>query len=74
MMPEVNGFDVVTALNERADTAQIPIIAVTAKEVTDEERMQLGRCMTKVMNKTQFDPGVFAAEVRRAVTGRKPVG
>ena len=74
MMPEVNGFDVVTALNERAETARIPIIAVTAKEVTDEERTQLGRYMTNVVHKTQFDPGVFAAEVRRAVTGRKPVG
>ncbi|MHB1313824.1 MAG: response regulator transcription factor, partial [Gemmatimonadaceae bacterium] len=31
MMPEVNGFDVVEALNTQADTARIPIVVVTAK-------------------------------------------
>jgi PAS domain S-box-containing protein len=71
MMPEVNGFDVVTALNERADTARIPIIAVTAKEITAEDRAQLGRHTTNVIQKTEFNTEVFAAEVRRAVAGRK---
>jgi PAS domain S-box-containing protein len=71
MMPEVNGFDVVAALNERADTARIPIIAVTAKQITAEDRAQLSRYMTTVMEKTEFNPERFTAEVRRAVSGRR---
>jgi PAS domain S-box-containing protein len=71
MMPDVNGFDVVAALNERADTARIPIIAVTAKQITAEDRAQLSRYMTTVMEKTEFDPERFSAEVRRAVSGSK---
>jgi CheY-like chemotaxis protein len=71
MMPEVNGFDVVAALNGRADTARIPIIAVTAKQITAEDRAQLSRYMTTVMEKTGFDPERFTAEVRRAVSGRR---
>jgi CheY-like chemotaxis protein len=71
MMPEVNGFEVVAALNEHADTARIPIIAVTAKQITAEDRAQLGRYMTTVMEKTGFDPERFTAEVRRAVSGRR---
>jgi PAS domain S-box-containing protein len=71
MMPEVNGFGVVAALNERADTACIPIIAVTAKQITAEDRAQLSRYMTTVMEKTEFDPERFTAEVRRAVSGRR---
>jgi CheY-like chemotaxis protein len=71
MMPDVNGFDVVAALNERADTARIPIIAVTAKQITAEDRVQLSRYMTTVMEKTEFDPERFSAEVRRAVSGSK---
>jgi PAS domain S-box-containing protein len=71
MMPDVNGFDVVAALNERADTARIPIIAVTAKQITPEDRAQLSRYMATVMEKTDFDPERFTAEVRRAVSGSK---
>jgi CheY-like chemotaxis protein len=71
MMPDVNGFDVVAALHERADTARIPIIAVTAKQVAAGDRAQLSRYMTTVMEKTEFDPERFTAEVRRAVSGRR---
>ena len=69
VMPEVNGFDVVMALSERADTARIPILVLTAKQITAEDREQLGRYATTVIDKTQFDTGRFAAEIRRAVTG-----
>jgi CheY-like chemotaxis protein len=71
MMPDVNGFEVVAALNEQADTSGIPIIAVTAKQITAEDRAQLSRYMTTVMEKTEFDPERFTAEVRRAVSGRR---
>jgi len=74
MMPDVNGFDVVIALSERPDTAGIPIVAVTAKQITPEDREQLRRYMTTVMEKTHFDTDRFAAEVRRAVTGRRVGG
>ena len=40
MMPEVSGFDVVTALNENPETASIPILVVTAKHITPEDREQ----------------------------------
>ncbi len=33
MMPEVNGFDVVEALQRQTDTANIPILVVTAKQI-----------------------------------------
>ena len=34
MMPDASGFDVVAALNERPETARIPILVVTASRVT----------------------------------------
>jgi PAS domain S-box-containing protein len=71
MMPEVNGFDVVAALTERPATARIPIIAVTAGQITAEDRAQLDRYTTTVMEKTAFDAERFTAEVRRAVSGRR---
>ncbi|HEX7668725.1 MAG TPA: response regulator, partial [Polyangiaceae bacterium] len=71
MMPEVNGFDVVEALHDRPKTARIPILVVTAKQTTAEERAKLSGYVTTIMEKADFDVDRFAAEVRRAMSGRK---
>jgi CheY-like chemotaxis protein len=48
MMPEVNGFDVVLALKNRIDTARIPVLVVTSKEITTEDRSALNPQVTSV--------------------------
>jgi signal transduction histidine kinase/DNA-binding response OmpR family regulator len=73
MMPEVNGFDVVEALKDHPDTARIPIIVVTAKHVTAEDRAKLNGYVTNIMEKTGFDRYRFAAEVRRAISRHSAV-
>jgi CheY-like chemotaxis protein len=70
MMPEVSGFDVVAALNRQPDTAGIPILVVTAKHVTDEDRKRLNGYVMTIMEKADFDRERFVAEVRRAMAGR----
>ncbi|MFZ6741869.1 response regulator [Undibacterium sp. JH2W] len=70
MMPEINGFDVVEALKSDTVTASIPIIVLTAKQVTAEDRMRLNGDVKKVMEKSDFNHGRFIGEVRRAMTGR----
>jgi CheY-like chemotaxis protein len=71
MMPEVDGFDVVEALCERPDTARIPIVVVTAKSITTEERARLKGGVTSILGKAEFDGERFVAEVRRAMSGRR---
>ena len=73
MMPDVNGFDVVEALNEQPDTARIPILVVTAKQITAEDRAKLNGYVAAIMEKGDFDRDRFAAEVRRAMAGRAVV-
>jgi CheY-like chemotaxis protein len=73
MMPEVNGFDVVEALKKDADTARIPILVVTAKRITEEDRVKLSGYVTTIMEKANFDADHFMAEVRRAMSGRQVV-
>jgi CheY-like chemotaxis protein/nitrogen-specific signal transduction histidine kinase len=73
MMPEVNGFDVVQALNEHPDTARIPILVVTAKQIAAEDRVKLNRHVSVIMEKGAFDRNRFTAEVRRAMSGRQLV-
>jgi CheY-like chemotaxis protein len=70
MMPDVNGFEVVEALVENPATASIPVVVVTASEITDEDRDRLNGSVTAIMGKSGFDGQRFAAEVRRAMTGR----
>jgi PAS domain S-box-containing protein len=71
MMPEVNGFDVVKSLNEHPETARIPVLIVTAKHITHEDRAQLNGFVTAIMNKSDFEHDGFKAEVRRAMSGRR---
>jgi PAS domain S-box-containing protein len=71
LMPEVNGFDVVDALHENPGTATIPILVVTAKAITAEDRDKLNGFVSTILEKADFDGNRFALEVRRAMTNRQ---
>ena len=71
MMPDVNGFDVVEALQQRSETAVIPIIVVTANQITPEDRAKLNGFVATIMEKGEFDRARFTTEVRRAMSGRR---
>ena len=70
MMPEVDGFDVAEALNKHPDTARIPILVVTAKQITEEDRLRLNGYVSVIVEKSPFDTDRFIAEVHRAMSGR----
>jgi CheY-like chemotaxis protein len=70
MMPEVSGFDVVDALQRNIDTARIPVLVLTAKQITPQDRASLNRQAGKlisIVEKAGFDKQRFLAEVRRAL-------
>ncbi|MBC7605235.1 MAG: response regulator [Ramlibacter sp.] len=74
MMPEVSGFDVVAALQRDAETSRIPVLVVTAKQVTAQDRAMLNENVgtaIHVIEKTQFNNAGFLAEVRRALHNRE---
>ncbi|MDB4997893.1 MAG: sensor protein, partial [Myxococcaceae bacterium] len=71
LMPEVNGFEVVLALNKHAATARIPIVVVTGKELTADDRAKLTGYVAAIVEKGGFDGDHFIAEVRRAMSGRQ---
>jgi CheY-like chemotaxis protein len=73
LMPDVNGFEVVEALKLQADTGRIPILVVTAKDVTDEDRAKLNGFVISILEKADFDRDRFSAEIRRAMSGRQAV-
>jgi PAS domain S-box-containing protein len=70
LMPDLNGFDVALELHSHPDTAHIPILVLTAKQVTSEDRKRLQDCVAAILEKSSFDNAAFLAEVRRAMSGR----
>jgi PAS domain S-box-containing protein len=72
MMPDMNGFDVVDALSADPATAGVPVVIVTASQITAEERARLNGGVATVIGKAGFDGKRFVAEVRRAM-GRAPL-
>jgi CheY-like chemotaxis protein len=70
-MPEVNGFDVVSALQQQPATARIPVLVVTSKTLTPEDLGKLNGFVSTVLEKGDFNGDQFASEVRRAVSGRQ---
>ncbi len=76
MMPEMSGFEVVEMLKQRPDTAATPILVLTAKLLTAEDRRQLNRHVMQIMEKSEFNHGRFIGEVRRALVRRprRPAG
>jgi PAS domain S-box-containing protein len=73
VMPDVNGFNVVEALIQSPDTARIPILVVTASEITAEDRAKLNGSVAMIMEKADLDRERFTGEVRRAMSGRQGV-
>lgn len=67
MMPDVNGFDVIEVLKHDPETASIPILAVTAKTLTSDDRATLNSSIAAVLEKASFSHHRFASEVRRAL-------
>jgi CheY-like chemotaxis protein len=71
MMPDVSGFDVVEALKANDATVTIPIIVVTAKVLTAEDRAMLDRHVVRLLEKAEFSGGGILVEVRRALSGSR---
>ena len=73
VMPDLSGFEVVEAMQRNAGTASIPILVVTAKQITAQDRAALNSKPGKVVHiveKSGFNHVRFVDEVRRALAPR----
>jgi threonine synthase len=67
MMPEIDGFAVLDALKTNPKTALIPIIVVTAKELSSAEKNRLKGQIHSLMQKGEFMNDELMDEVRALV-------
>ena len=68
MMPEMDGFAVIDALRADAATQDIPVIVVTAKELTAPERDRLNGQIDSLLQKGAFMDDELLADVLGALT------
>ena len=67
MMPEVDGFAVLDALRSNRETANVPVIVATAKELTVDEKSRLQGQIQSLMLKGDFLNDEFLEEVRSLI-------
>lgn len=67
MMPEIDGFAVLDELKANPETAPIPVIVVTAKELTADEKKRLEGQIHSLMQKGEFLNDELLDEVRTLV-------
>ncbi len=70
MMPEVDGFEFLQALRSNGDAAGVPVIVITAKELTADDRRRLNGGVELIVQKGGHDGDDFVESVRRAVKFR----
>jgi len=67
MMPEMDGFDFLEAVREQMPAESIPVVVVTAKELTDDDRQRLSGRVETVVEKGGTSRDRLLEEVRQLV-------
>jgi hypothetical protein len=67
MMPHVDGFEVLRLLRKSQTGRSIPVVVVTAKELTEEDRQKLSGSVQKIIQKGAATRDEMLADVRALV-------
>jgi CheY-like chemotaxis protein len=71
LMPGMDGFEVVEALRSDPDTKSVPVVILTSKSMTQQDKERLQGRITYVARKTEFDLSGLAGLLRWASTSRQ---
>jgi CheY-like chemotaxis protein len=66
-MPEMDGFEFLAELRGRSEWRDIPVVVITAKELTGEDRERLNGSVERVLSKGAFTREELLARVRELV-------
>ncbi len=65
MMPEMDGFEVLDRVRSNQKTTDLPVIIVTAKDLTEEDRNRLSKNVSAVITKNETTPSDLLKEIKK---------
>jgi signal transduction histidine kinase/CheY-like chemotaxis protein len=65
MMPEMDGFEFLVEMRQRAEWRDIPVLVLTAKDLSVEDQRQLNGYVERVMQKNASELGELLRELAR---------
>ena len=71
MMPEMDGFEFAQRLRERPEWQAIPVIVLTAKDITETDRLRLNGYVERVVQKGAWDQDALLREISGLVAARR---
>ena len=70
MMPEMDGFDFIAEMQNHADWKSIPVIVITAKDLTADDRIRLNGHISRVLQKGLYTRDELLTQISDLVTSR----
>lgn len=74
IMPELDGFGVLEALQQGEATRTIPVIVLTGQELTEEDMARLNRGVTAVLRKGLFSVEETLRHIEQALSRQRKLG
>jgi signal transduction histidine kinase/CheY-like chemotaxis protein len=71
MMPVMDGFQFVMEMHKLDSASAIPIVVITAKDITDEDRQRLNGGVVGLIERGGMDRDAMLAQLREQVTSAK---
>ncbi|MFT5182077.1 MAG: adenylate cyclase [Alphaproteobacteria bacterium] len=68
MMPEMDGFEFLNQLRAMDAYANIPVVVITAADLSEQDRARLNGGVEQILRKSEFNRDDLLEEVRREVT------
>jgi len=65
MMPVMDGFEFITELRRRPQAAEVPVVVLTAKDITHDDRERLSGSVSRILQKGGVDRRALLGEMRR---------
>jgi CheY-like chemotaxis protein len=67
MMPEMDGFEFLAELRSRPEARDIPVLVVTARDLTDDDRRRLNGGVERIIMKRGYAPDELLRELGHAL-------
>ncbi|MBE9563020.1 MAG: response regulator, partial [Proteobacteria bacterium] len=69
MMPQIDGFEFIIQLRQNKDCSSIPVVVLTAKDITAEDRLWLTNRVDTVFQKGSYTRDELFTELRQLLVG-----